>query len=348
MSNMDFKLLKTNARTSFKRKHVESAFVAFLITLFSGSSSSISYTHTSNNGTATTTFEGYEMWLEELKNIPQEIVAFISMLLAFAFLLTFVLTLFLHPILAVGGSRYFLKLRKNLPTGIGELTGNFKDGNYWNIVKIYFFKNVKLFFWTLLFIIPGVIKSIEYSLVDYILAVRPDLDSKSAFAMSKRLMKGYKADAFLLGLSFIGWYILAIPTFGILNLVYVNPYWYATYAEFYCCVRAKGIMNGIITPMDLPDYENPFYQQAPYNFYNGMEYNPQSQPFNQYYPNPYQQGNPQYYQGGYQQQSNPQYYQGYQQQPNPQYYQGYQQPIMPQFADTQNPTPVINPDEKTE
>ena len=99
-------------------------------------------------------------------------------------------------------------------------------------------------------------------------------------------MDGHKMDAFVLGLSFMGWNILSLFTFGILNIVYVNPYMYATFNEFYCYVRAEGIRNGIITPMDLPDYEAPM--QYGYDTNNGFGFNPQQPAFDGGFQNQYQ------------------------------------------------------------
>jgi len=345
---MDRNILKENARISFKRKYGESIVVALIMTLFAGGGS-YSSSFSSNTG-ATDPEYSYDFSLDSidsiLSGIPEEFLyTFIAVFIS-TFAILSLGAIFLAPIFTVGGNRFFLKLRKGVKTGIGEVTGNFKDGNYWNIVKIFFFRSIKVFLWSLLFIIPGIIKSYEYFLVDYILAVRPDLDSKSAFNMSKRLMDGYKGEAFILELSFIGWQLLSIFfTCGILSIVYVNPYIYATLNEFYAFVRAEGIRKGIVTPMDLPDYEVPV--QNGFDMNNGFGFNPQAQGFQGQ--QPYQNGfyNPQGfqnqapYQNGYNSQ-NPYGQQDYQQpfnnQPN------YQQPQQaPHFSQESN-QPVGNVD----
>jgi len=76
---------------------------------------------------------------------------------------------------------------------------------------------------TLLLIVPGIIMACMYSMTFYIMAREPELDGNEAMKKSKELMKGHKMKWFLMGLSFIGWYILCILTFGLL-LVYVGPY----------------------------------------------------------------------------------------------------------------------------
>lgn len=305
---MDRKLLKQNAKNSFKRKWFESAIIALIMSLFAGGAS---YSVNLNSGNKEPDYEfSIDSFGDIFSLIPSEIFA--TFVTVFAVIsTTLVITgIFLGPIFIVGGNRFFLKIRKGLHTDIGEVTGNFKDGNYWNLVKIFFIRSIKIFLWTLLFIIPGFIKTYEYMLVDYILAVRPDIDSKEAFRLSKKLMDGHKLDAFVLELSFLGWILLSGFTIGILNIVYVNPYMYATLVEFYCYVRAEGIINGIINPMDLPDYET----STPTDFgvNNSFGYNPQ-QAFNGAFQNPYQQP----FNAGFQQQPDNNPF-GYQQTPHEQ------------------------------
>ncbi len=199
-------------------------------------------------------------------NINQEIQSFedlgpiLTMFVPIFFSATavsFLVNAFLASVLCVGGSRYFLKTRKNVPTGIKELIGNFNDGNYKNIVVTYIMKHIYIALYSLLLFIPGIIKSYEYLLTDKILAVRPDLDTKSVLNLSKAMMRGHKSDAFLLDLSFIPWTFLSGCTRNILGIVYVFPYIEATKVEFYCYVREEALKSGIITINDLPDYEEP-------------------------------------------------------------------------------------------
>lgn len=168
----------------------------------------------------------------------------------------------------------------------------------------------------LLFIIPGMIKLYEYRLIPYILAVRPDIDRKEAFRLSKVLMDGNKADAFVLDLSFWGWNLLAAYSMGILGIIYVYPYMNATYVEFYAYVRALALQKGLVTPMDLPDYEPPFN--------DGFGYNPQ-QAFNGAFQNPYQQP----FNAGFQQQpdNNPYGYEQPQQTTQTPFWQESNQPV---------------------
>lgn len=90
-----------------------------------------------------------------------------------------------------------------------------------------------IFLWSLLFIIPGIVKAYQYRMVPYILADRPELDQKEVFALSKQMMDGEKWNAFVLDLSFLGWHILGIITAGILEIFYIAPYVNLTNAQLY-------------------------------------------------------------------------------------------------------------------
>ena len=86
--------------------------------------------------------------------------------------------------------------------------------------------------WSLLFIVPGIIKAYSYSLAPYILAENPEMNANDAIKESKRLMNGHKMDFFVLQLSFIPWILLVCVTFGFAS-IYVSPYINATYVNFY-------------------------------------------------------------------------------------------------------------------
>jgi uncharacterized membrane protein len=92
--------------------------------------------------------------------------------------------------------------------------------------------------WSLLLIIPGIIASLRYSQSLYILIDNPDMKASAAINRSKEMMQGQKWKYFLLHLSFIGWYLLCIPTFGI-GLLWLMPYVYTTQASFYDDLRIK-------------------------------------------------------------------------------------------------------------
>ncbi len=92
------------------------------------------------------------------------------------------------------------------------------------------------FLWSLLFVIPGIIKQYSYSMAFYVLADNPELTAREALAKSKEIMQGHKLDLFVLHLSFIGWFFLVGLTFGI-AAIYVIPYMSTTVANFYNSIK---------------------------------------------------------------------------------------------------------------
>ncbi len=141
------------------------------------------------------------------------------------------LSIFLLNPLIIGCRRYFT-LNLYGPAQIKEI-GYCFDTKYLQNVKIMFFKDLFTFLWSLLFIIPGIIKSYEYRMIPYILAEHDEITMDEAFALSKKMMDGNKWAAFVLDLSFLGWHILSAFTFGILGIFYVSPYVYQTEAALY-------------------------------------------------------------------------------------------------------------------
>lgn len=294
---MDRKYLKESGKILFKKNYWHSVLIAFLMLLGQGVSFSFSYTPSD-----TSAIEDFNVTVSNELFFSSPIIIALS---AVAIMLT-LLSIFVFSSLRCGGIRYFLKARKNQHVDLGEVIQNFKDKTFLNIAKITFFKNLFITLWMLLFIVPGIIKMFEYWAIDFILAVRPDIDRREAHRLSKILMDGNKADLFVLGLSFLGWNLLSLFTFGLLNIFYVSPYEQATNVEFFSEIRQQALAKGLITPYDVPDYEyitpeyqNPFAQGDYYQGGFAPQYNTSAdtQQNSQYYGNfaqPNQQYNPQY------------------------------------------------------
>ncbi len=156
---------------------------------------------------------------------------FLIGLVIVAVIVSILLSVFIFAPLEVGTKRFFVQSLKQ-PAEIGEVTFGF-DKNYKNVVKILFFRDLYLTGWSLLFIVPGIIKSYEYYMVPYLLAENPNLSKEEVFELSKQMMTGQKWNAFVLDLSFWGWVILASFTWGLLSIFYVEPYRNLTYAALY-------------------------------------------------------------------------------------------------------------------
>lgn len=94
------------------------------------------------------------------------------------------------------------------------------------------------FLWSLLFIIPGMVKSYSYAMAPYILQNDPSLDWEECLEESQKMMKGNKWQLFCLDFSFIGWYFVGALCFGI-GLFWAYAYHYTARANFYMALKAK-------------------------------------------------------------------------------------------------------------
>lgn len=139
----------------------------------------------------------------------------------------------------VGQSHYFLRNTGSNPSFADAFYG-FKV-KYGRNVGALFVMGIKLALWSLLFVIPGVIKSYEYAIIPYILADDPEISSRDAFKKAKQMMKGNKWRLFKLNFSFIGWEILCGLTLG-LGTFFLLPYIHAANAEFYAELKNKQIV----------------------------------------------------------------------------------------------------------
>jgi hypothetical protein len=155
----------------------------------------------------------------------------VSILILVVAVIACVMNVFLFNPLEVGCDRFFIR-NLHEKAQVGNVGFAF-DTYYLNNVKTLFFRDLYLVLWTLLFIIPGIVKAYEYRMIPYILAENPHMSRKEVFAASKSMMMGNKWKAFVLDLSFLGWHILSVFTVGILELFYVAPYVYATNAALY-------------------------------------------------------------------------------------------------------------------
>lgn len=156
---------------------------------------------------------------------------------------------FVGHIIEVGGKKFFIKAAEG-ETNMGYLGYGFKSNSYWDIFKTMFFCRLIIFLWTLLLIIPGIVKGYAYRMVPYILADNPNIGTKRAMELSDEMTRGQKWDIFVLDLSFIGWYILGAIALGI-GTLFVRPYDYATNAELYLVLREDALQGGLCSYEEL-------------------------------------------------------------------------------------------------
>ena len=240
--------LKARAKAAFKRNYWKCVLVAFLLALLAGAGagSGVRKNHDSYS-------EEQRLTIHELASESDSVLARtffdfvdrtankssarITISLGGLGLVGLVLGLMVFNPLIVGCYRFFL--RNSLGGAeLNELGAGFKD-NWGTVILTMFLRNLFIFLWALLLIVPGIIKAYSYRMVPYILKDHPELSATEAITLSRRMMNGHKADAFVLDLSFLGWIILSALTAGILHIFYVGPYIQATDAELYKVVAAS-------------------------------------------------------------------------------------------------------------
>mgnify|MGYP001060695172 CR=1 FL=1 len=160
----------------------------------------------------------------------------LGVLLCIGSVIALAFTILVADPLIVGEKKYFLKARRNNNTKIGVLVEVFQKEHWFNVAIIMFLRNIYNALWYLT-IIGGIIKTYEYRMIPYILADNPNIERREAFRLSKQMMKGNKWKTFILDLSFLGWNFLSVLTFGILSILYVNPYNATTMTELYVVLK---------------------------------------------------------------------------------------------------------------
>lgn len=141
--------------------------------------------------------------------------------------------------LIVGAQKVLINNSYGIKSEFSTFVFVFKDGHWKNVAINMFLRSLFTALWTLLFIIPGIVKSYEYAMIPYLLAENPEMTYDEVFKTSKEMMNGNKFNTFCLDLSFIGWFLLDVLTFGILGVFYVHPYYFQTRAELFITLKAN-------------------------------------------------------------------------------------------------------------
>ena len=152
--------------------------------------------------------------------------------------------------LTVGLGMYCLRVWRGEETSLEQV---FTDGfsNYGHTLGGTLRMALFTFLWSLLFVIPGIVKGFAYSMTPYILGDCPKVSATDALKLSMRMMKGHKFEYFVLQLSFIGWGLLSALTLGILNIFYVSPYFNLSCAGYYALRKEQALADGTITMEEL-------------------------------------------------------------------------------------------------
>ena len=155
--------------------------------------------------------------------------------------ITSIATSITMPLLGIGGIIAMGPLTVGLATYFLNMVRDTEEKN--NFLSIFFsfkagkryllgvLQTVYLMLWSLLFVIPAIVKTFSYAMAPYIMAENPEMSANEAITESRKMMDGNKWNLCKLYLSFIGWYIVGSLFFP--AMFWINAYVQAAVAEFY-------------------------------------------------------------------------------------------------------------------
>lgn len=230
--------LKEKAKFSVKAFYWKSVLVAFILALVSGGVGGGNGRGSDSSETAELSGNGF------VNAIGGRYAGLIALILGLAAVVIFViaiaalvLSIFVFNPLIIGCKKYFLHASDG-NADLGNMGYGFKN-NYMNVVSVCFLQNLFIFLWSLLLVIPGIVKAYQYRMIPYLLAEDPNLSFSEAKRLSTEMMDGEKWDAFVLDLSFILWMLLSAVTFNLVGVFWVQPYVEYTDVELYKTLRTK-------------------------------------------------------------------------------------------------------------
>lgn len=149
-----------------------------------------------------------------------------------------------------------LLLTGTISYGIARTTVECVEGKKWDFTHVFcgfseclgksvilgLLQGLFTFLWSLLFILPGIVKSYSYAMCFYIQQERPDTEPVDCITESRQMMDGYKWQLFCLDFSFFGWYLLGALCLGV-GVFFVTPYHQTARANFFEALKAEKALN---------------------------------------------------------------------------------------------------------
>ena len=148
------------------------------------------------------------------------------------------------PAFSLSLVRVYLALAKGVKPQAKDAFSGFDD--FWSAFKVTFLVGLYTFLWSLLFVIPGIVKGISFSMAMYVLAENKGMSATECINASKEMTNGHKMDLFVLSLSFIGWMILGSITLGI-AYIWITPYMQATFTNAYNSLKPAVVETAEVT-----------------------------------------------------------------------------------------------------
>jgi len=225
--------LKSLAKEVLKKTYWKSFLISLVILIAGGGN---------NRGASTSRYTRDKIgeWVD-YKEYAIIIMAVLILIAVFRILIGYALE--------TGSRKYFVQSAQ-YKNDTGCYNFAFDSGNFKGIISTMFLRDIYTFLWTLLLIIPGIVKSYAYRMVPYILADNPKLGADNAITLSRKMMDGNKFELFVFELSFLGWYLLGLLAF-VVGMLFVDPYYNATEAQLYLVLKNKAIDMGYCTYEDL-------------------------------------------------------------------------------------------------
>ena len=173
----------------------------------------------------------------------------------FMSLVSIAVSLLVVNVITMGTMTWFHRAIKTEGLNMEEMFWPFKE-DYGGNVLMMFLISLYTALWSMLFVVPGIVKGYSYSLAMYIKSENPNIPASKAIELSTRMTNGHKMDLFVLDMSFIGWAILSAFTLNILGILYVIPYQYASKAFAYEEIKEEALANQIVSEAELYGYAN--------------------------------------------------------------------------------------------
>ena len=184
-------------------------------------------------------FTSINMDAEILESLPRFVVRYIALVGSIAGFLSLV-RFIIGGSVQLGYANYLLKQYNKAHFDVKDLFSEFERFGQGFLQN--FLRGLYIALWSLLFVIPGIVKQYAYAMTPFIMAENPDMTANEAITASRELMDGHKGELFTLDLTFIGWDLLAALTLNLGHLA-LNPYKNAAYAAFYKDITASRTAN---------------------------------------------------------------------------------------------------------
>ena len=172
------------------------------------------------------------------------IVSGISMVIGMIPVVGVIATYIVAPALTIGLTMVYLSVTYGEDVQINMLFDGFRGRLFGKSIALFLLLIIYTVLWSLLLVIPGIIKSYSYSMAFCILAENPEMTANEAITESRKIMDGHKWELFVLGLSFILWIFAILFTFG-LAAIYVEPYMQLTMVNFYHNIKSQPVAEPV-------------------------------------------------------------------------------------------------------